>query len=229
MKTLDLIRQSSLFHAVNQDTLLLIQKKSLDRSVEEGEYFFLQGDKATHAYVLTQGRVKMLEISPDGSQVALRIITPGQTFGGIALLNPPEGYPASALAMEDSAALVWDTQSLRELVEIDPSISLNTMQIMHGYIQELQQRQHALVSQRVEQRIAHTLLKLASQSGKKTEKGVLIVIPLTRQDVAEMSGTTLFTVSRTLKEWERQGVLETGREKVLIRDPHGLVRIAEDL
>lgn len=226
---LNILRQSSLFSGVSNELLKTIFKHSTKRTVEVDSYFFMQGDKASHAYVLIEGLVKMLQVTPDGHQIALRIMTPGQTFGGIALIDPPEGYPASALAMEDSAALAWDTRTLRELVSKEPAISINTMQIMHRYIQELQERQRALVSQRVEQRIARTLLKLAAQSGKKTETGVLIDMPLTRQDVAEMSGTTLYTVSRTLKEWERNGILETGREKVLIRAPHDLVRIAEDL
>jgi len=130
--------------------------------------------------------------------------------------------------MENSSALAWDTQTLRDLVNRDPSISLNTMQIMHSYIEDLQDRQSALISERVDQRIARTLLKLASQTGKKTDEGVLIDIPLTRQDVAEMSGTTLYTVSRTLSEWERQGIVKIGRERVAILQPHELVKIAED-
>jgi CRP-like cAMP-binding protein len=103
------------------------------------------------------------------------------------------------------------------------------MGLMHGYISELQERQKALVTDRVEQRVARILLKLAAQSGKKIDEGVLIDLPITRQDIAEMSGTTLFTVSRTLNEWERGGLLEIGRERVVIRDPHGLVSIADEL
>jgi CRP-like cAMP-binding protein len=103
------------------------------------------------------------------------------------------------------------------------------MSLMHGYISELQERQKALVTDRVEQRIARILLKLAAQSGRKIDEGVLIDLPLTRQDIAEMSGTTLFTVSRTLNEWEREGLLEIGRERVVIREPHGLVSISDDL
>jgi CRP-like cAMP-binding protein len=103
------------------------------------------------------------------------------------------------------------------------------MKLMHGYITELQDRESALTSEKAEQRIARTLLKLAAQTGKKVEGGILIDMPLSRQDVAEMTGTTLFTVSRTLKIWERQGFLSAGRERVLLHDPHSLVRIADDL
>jgi len=228
-ETRELIRQSNLFRDVDPDVFGQVIETSISRSVEGDGFFFLQGDPATHAYVLVKGRVKMIQITPNGQQITLRIMTPGQTYGGIALLNPKAGYPATAQAVEDSTALAWDTSHLRELVEKDPSISLNVMGLMHGYISELQERQKALVTDRVEQRIARIILKLAAQSGKKIDQGVLIDLPITRQDIAEMSGTTLFTVSRTLNEWERSGLLEIGRERVVIREPHGLVSIADEL
>jgi CRP-like cAMP-binding protein len=225
----ELVRRSSLFKEIRPDILTQVLDASVPRSVEEDGFFFLQGDPATHAYVLVEGRVKMIQITPNGQQITMRIMTPGQTYGGIALLNPRAGYPATAQAAENSTALAWDTARLRELVEKEPSISLNVMGLMHGYISELQEREKALVTDRVEQRIARILLKLAAQSGKKIEDGVLIDLPITRQDIAEMSGTTLYTVSRTLNEWERDGLLEIGRERVVICEPHGLVSIADEL
>ncbi|MFL7870980.1 MAG: Crp/Fnr family transcriptional regulator [Anaerolineales bacterium] len=225
----ELVRRSSLFKDIRSAVFSQVMETSAPRSVEEDGFFFLQGDPATHAYVLVEGRVKMIQITPNGQQITMRIMTPGQTYGGIALLNPRAGYPATAQAVENSTALAWDTAHLRELVEKEPSISLNVMGLMHGYISELQERQKALVTDRVEQRIARILLKLAAQSGRRIEEGVLIDLPITRQDIAEMSGTTLYTVSRTLNEWERDGLLEIGRERVVIREPHGLVSIADEL
>lgn len=227
--TESLVRQSRLFQDVSPESVERILAAGVIRSVEHEGFYFLQGDPASHAYVLLEGRVKMLQITPNGQQITMRIMTPGQTFGGIALLKPEAGYPATAQAAEDSTAIAWDTAGLRRLVEHEPAISLNVMSLMHGYIDELQQRQKALVTDRVEQRIARILLKLAAQSGQKTDEGILIAIPITRQDIAEMSGTTLFTVSRTLNEWDREGLLEIGRERVVIRQPHQLVQIADDL
>jgi CRP/FNR family transcriptional regulator, nitrogen oxide reductase regulator len=224
-----IIRESNLFCDVSDEGFEQVMTSGTLRSVEGGGFFFMQGDPAVHAYVLVSGRVKMVQITPNGQQITLRIMTPGQTFGGIAILKPESGYPATSHAEEDSTAMAWDTAHLRELANKEPSITMNAMQLMHGYITELQERQQALVTGRVEQRIARILLKLAADSGKKVEDGVLINIPLTRQDVAEMSGTTLFTVSRTMSEWERNGLLKIGREQVIIREPHRLVQIADDL
>jgi len=228
-RILELLQHSSMFNDASPELLVQIRARSVTRAVEQDGYYFMQGDPATHAYVLIEGRVKMLQVTPNGQQIVLRVLMPGETFAGIALLNPGAGYPASAQALENSRALAWDTETLRDLVTKDPSIALNTMSLMHWYITELQSRYRDLSTERVEQRIARILLKLVAQSGKKVDEGVLIDIPLTRQDIAEMTGTTLYTVSRTLSEWERQGTLKVGRERVVITNPHALVRIAEDL
>lgn len=225
----EIARQSMLFQGVSPAGLEQALAVGIPRSVEEGGFFFMQGDPATHAYVVVTGLVKMIQITPNGQQITLRMMIPGQTYGGIAMLNPKAGYPATAQAVEDSTAIAWDTAHLRSLAEKEPSLAFNTMQLMHGYITELQERQKALVTARVEQRIARILLKLAAEAGKKVAEGILIDMPLSRQDVAEMSGTTLYTVSRTLTEWERGGLLKIGRERVVVCNPHGLVSIADDL
>ena len=87
----------------------------------------------------------------------------------------------------------------------------------------------ALATERVERRVARALLRLVGQAGTKTEGGVLIDFPLSRQDLAELTGTTLHTVSRILSSWEHKGIIESGRRRIVICQPHGLVTIAEDL
>jgi len=108
-----------------------------------------------------------------------------------------------------------------------PYLSFDLMKLMTNYIQEMQQRYRELATEKVERRIARSLLRLAAQMGTKMDSG--IELTFTRQDLAEMSGTTLYTVSRVLSDWERQGLVEAGRERVLIRNPHGMVSIAEEL
>jgi CRP/FNR family transcriptional regulator, nitrogen oxide reductase regulator len=82
-------------------------------------------------------------------------------------------------------------------------------------------------TQQVEQRVAHALLRLAKQSGKKLDRGIEIDFPISRQDIAQMTGTTLHTVSRILSGWEQQGLVESGRQRIILRDPHGIVVLAE--
>ena len=82
-------------------------------------------------------------------------------------------------------------------------------------------------TQQVEQRVAHVLLRLAKQSGKKLDHGIEIDFPISRQDIAQMTGTTLHTVSRILSGWESQGLVESGRQRIILRDPHRIVVLAE--
>ncbi len=118
---------------------------------------------------------------------------------------------------------------MSRLMERFPPLARNAMRHMSARMQEMQNRVRELSTERVERRIANTLLRLANQTGVKSPAGVLINVALTRQDIAEMTGTTLYTVSRTLSRWEQEGIVESGRERVLIRAPHALVTIAEDL
>jgi CRP-like cAMP-binding protein len=151
-------------------------------------------------------------------------------FGSMAVLRPESEYPASAQAMEDSTALAWESTFLRKLAEKEPSLNLNLMELMRVHIEEMQARFREVATERVEQRLAQTLLRLAAQTGRREPDGrVTIDLPLTRQDLAEMIGTTLFSVSRLLSDWERRGLISAGRESVAILNPHGLVSIAEDL
>jgi len=200
-----------------------------ERSLEKGSFFFQQQDPAVHLYLLAAGRVKMCQVTEDGRQVTMRIVLPGQLFGGMALLGGKGTYPVSAEALEASMALSWRGESLRGLANSDPGLGLRMTEVMYAHVQEMQARFRELATERVERRVARALLRLASQAGRRLADGILIDLPLSRQEIAEMTGTTLFTVSRLLSEWERRGMIDAGRERVVIRRPHELVVIAEDI
>jgi len=225
--TLSLLRSAALFKALPDPALSEIASHSQTRAVEEGGFFFLQGKEARYIFVLSLGRVKLTQVSVDGQAVGMRMLAPGQMFAGGSILSPDARYPVSAEAMEDSAAWAWEAPVFRKLAEKYPALSFNLLQLMQAYIQEMQSRYRELHTERVEQRVANALVRLASQTGLKTQGA--IELSLSRQDLAEMSGTTLFTTSRLLAEWARQGILETGRMQVRILKPHQLVSIAENL
>src|SRR5215211_876466 len=222
------LRQVSVFQNATDDDLKLISQHSIERSIEEGEFFFFQGDPAIYFYVLISGRAKLLQTNPAGQQVNLRTISEWQMFGALGAVREASTYPATAQALQQSTALAVKSDYLRELMQTRPYLSVDLMKLMSGYIQEMQERYRELATEKVERRIARVLLRLTAQMGVKTKDGS-IELTFTRQELAEMSGTTLYTVSRVLSEWERQGLVEAGRERVVIRNPHGVVSIAEEL
>ena len=223
-----LLRRVSVFQNATDEDLKLFAQNSIERSIEEGEFFFFQGDPALYFYVLLSGRAKLMQMNSTGQQVNLRTINEWQMFGALGSVRENATYPASAQALEHSTALAIKSDFLRDMMQTRPYLSFDLMKLMTGYIQEMQERYRELATEKVERRIAHSLLRLVAQMGIKTLEGNL-ELTFTRQDLAEMSGTTLYTVSRVLSEWEKQGLVEAGRERVVIRKPHELVRISEGL
>jgi CRP-like cAMP-binding protein len=118
--------------------------------------------------------------------------------------------------------------AMQHLMERHPRLAINTMGTIGGRLQDTQARLRELSTERVERRIAHALIRLAEQAGRPVASGIVFDFAISRQDVAEMSGTTLHTVSRTLSAWEEQGIVEGGRQKITIRKPDALLAIAED-
>lgn len=224
------LKQVVVFQNATDTDLQLILQNSIIRSMEEGGFFFFQGDPADYLYVLTTGQAKLLQTNPSGQNVNLRTLYPWQMFGALGAVRNVASYPASAQALEDSTALAIRSDFLHDMLETRPYMSFDLMKLMTSYIQEMQNRYRELATERVEQRIASTLLRLAAQMGtKKNSKEAVIELAFSRQDMAEMIGTTLYTVSRLLSDWERRGIITTGRERVSILKPHELVRIADNL
>ena len=222
------LKQVVVFQHATDEDLELILKNSITRSIEEGSFFFMQGDEAHYLYILTSGQVKLMQSNPNGQQVNLRTIYPWQMFGALgAVRTDGAAYPASAQTLEDSTALATPSLFLRSMLETRPYLSFDLMNLMTSYIQEMQARYRELATERVEQRVANALVRLAGQSGIKSDQEAGIELSFSRQDVAEMTGTTLYTVSRLLSDWERKGIIKTGREKILVLNPHELVRIAD--
>jgi CRP-like cAMP-binding protein len=223
-----LIAQTPPFQNLSPAELDTVRQAAHLRYVERQGFFYYQDDPATNFYILIEGRIRLSEVTPEGHQVLVRFVSPGEAIGIIAVLKNSV-YPLAAQAVEDCRALAWDSTSLERLMERFPRIAINGLRLVSQRWHEVEERYRELATERVERRIAQTLLRLVRQVGQKTEGGILINLPLTRQDLAEMTGTTHYTVSRIFSRWEQENLIETGRGRVIICYPHGLARIAEDL
>jgi len=187
---------------------------------------FEEGEDVHSFFVLLHGHVRASKTTPAGQQVVVRYVTPGEIFGVAPAIGLTK-YPATATAVDDSVALAWPSAAWPRLVARHPALATNTLQTVGNRLQETHTRVVEMSTQQVERRVAHALLRLARQAGRKVEQGVEIDFPISRQDIAEMTGTTLHTVSRTLSAWESQGLIESGRQRVVLRDPHRLFTLAE--
>ena len=217
-----------LFRGLDPGEISAIIATARHRRVARRGVFFHQGTRASALHVLLHGRVKLVQTTAEGHQVVVRIVGPGDMFGGVALLGDT-AYPATAEAISAGEALAWPGPEIARLLTRHPTLALNALRVLANRLGELQDRYRELATERVERRVAHALARLARQAGRRDERGVRIDMTLTRQALAELAGTTLYTVSRILSAWQARGLIEAGRARVVIRDPHGLIAIAEDL
>ena len=217
-----------LFEGLPVDTLTRVVGLAHPKQLEAERFFFNEGDEADLFFVLTTGRVRLSQLTPEGHQVVLRLITPGDAFGGVGAFGEPT-YPVSAQAVEASVALAWTSATMRQLLETESRIAVNALGFVAARYHDLQRRHRQAMTERVERRVARALLRLVHDAGRRVDAGVEIAFPVSRQDIAEMTGTTLYTVSRLLSAWEERGIVRSGRQRIVLTKPHALVAIAEDL
>lgn len=193
---------------------------------QPGDLLIRQGDPADGLSILTQGTAKLCQLTPDGHQTLVRYITCGQEFGLIALV-PEQVYPLSIAAVTPCSALYWSGDTLVQAFLRFPRLGLNALRVMVVRNQETQLRYQELLTERVERRVALALLRLADQFGRTDEQGsILVDLPMTREDLAEFTGTTLFSTSRILRKWQLAGIIEPGR-RVVLNDVAAIHTIAE--
>jgi CRP/FNR family transcriptional regulator, nitrogen oxide reductase regulator len=225
---LEILASAPFFRSLTAVELKSVWQLSQRRHLTRGSYFFHQGEPATTFYILVEGRVRLTQITPEGHQIILHLASPGEGIGIIVALSNMT-YPVAAEVVEDATALGWDADATARMLEQYPRLALNGLRLVASRFRELQERYRELATERVERRVARALLRLTRQAGRRTKEGILIDMILSRQDLAEMTGTTLYTVSRILSGWEQRGIVASGRERVTILVPHDLVAIAEDL
>jgi CRP-like cAMP-binding protein len=228
MATVDrsLVANLSMFEGlapVEQDDLL---REARSVRYPKDSAVFEQGAEADRFFVLLHGHLRVEKTTAQGHQTVVRYVSAGELFGVAQALHLSH-YPATAVAAVDSIALAWPSSSWTRLTTRYPSLAGSALQTVGNRLQDAQARVIEISNEHVEKRVAHVLLRLAKQAGRKVEAGIEIDFPISRQDVAEMTGTTLHTVSRILSAWESQGLVEGGRQRIVLRDPHRLHLLAE--
>lgn len=218
----------AVFEALPPDDVDDILRLATSRRFAPGDRVFEQGQTATQFFVLLHGRLRVTQVTSEGQQVVVRMVNPGDLFG-IAKALQRLDYPGTATAVADSVVLCWPMSLWGEFLTRYPSLAVSAMQTMGSRLLEAQQRLRELSTEEVERRVAHAVLRLANQSGRKEAAGIRIDFPISKQDIAEMTGTTLHTVSRILTAWESAGLVEGGRQKLLVRDPHALLLLGDGL
>jgi CRP/FNR family transcriptional regulator, nitrogen oxide reductase regulator len=221
-----LIAELPVFAGLSDADLDFVLEGARSFHVSKDSAVFEQDVEALAFYLLLHGHVRVERTTPDGQKIIARYVSEGELIG-IAVALGRTSYPATAIAAVDCTVLSWPNARWPVLSSRLPSLSGNVIKTVGARMEDAQNRVVEMSTERVEQRVAHTLLRLVRQTGKKVEEGVEINFPISRQDIAEMTGTTLFTVSRILSDWEAKGLVKSGRQKIIVLQPHRLLVIAE--
>jgi CRP-like cAMP-binding protein len=194
-------------------------------TLKRGHVLARQGEPARVFCLVETGSLKLLQLTADGTEVIVRFVSPGEPFGGVVALNEAP-YPVSAHVVQPSVVRAWNRAALAELLGQYPQVRVNLMREMATHMTDALTRVRELTTARVDQRLAQTLLRLSRQCGQTGTEGILITQPLTRQELADLAGTTLYTVSRTLTKWESLGLIESRKRLLLLRSPEQLLHVA---
>ena len=187
---------------------------------------FLEGDTSRWFYLVRSGHVKIVRHSKTGKDVVLELLGPGEIFGGVAVIER-RPYPASAQATEPTVILKIPADPMIVLANRYPAF-IKEMALMIGRrLRAAHDSVTSLAVDPVEARLAAALLRLAKREGTRSDKGVTLPFHLTRQSLADMTGTTVETAIRILSRWLRDGVLDDDDGRLVLTDWDGLSALAE--
>jgi CRP/FNR family transcriptional regulator, nitrogen oxide reductase regulator len=195
------------------------------REHDRGGVLWNEGDRADSLTIILKGRVKIVRHA-DASDVILEIFNPGEPVGALAVYNDMP-YPATAICMEPTTLLSVPRADYFELLERRPDLARAIIRELTRLTVSLMRKLQESRGQRVETRIAKLFLTLAERMGRATPEGIEIPLRLSRQEVAEMVGTTVETTIRTMSRWGREGVMVTGEGRFVIPSREKLEAIAE--
>jgi CRP/FNR family transcriptional regulator, nitrogen oxide reductase regulator len=222
---LEILQQLPFFAGLAAADIASINRQFREYGYRPGETIYLSGDTGTYLYVVAAGKVKLLRHTVAGQDVLLDVLIPGEFFGS---LTPRVGdvYLETAQAQTAVCVLAISSHTFRTILQEYPSTAMAILDLTAVRLQEAQETVRQLSAHPVEQRIAVTLLKLAAKLGQNADEGLLIQMPLSRDDLAQMTGTTTETASRIMSQFQREGLVRSGRQWIAIADRSRLESIA---
>jgi CRP-like cAMP-binding protein len=221
----DVRRSSPFFRRLSAVDLERLASIAVSKTYERGEVIFSEGDAPAYLHTISSGRVKMVKHMASGREVILEIMGPGDPLGAVVAYED-RPYPASAVALETVQAFLLPRSELFAMLEQHPSVVRGFLSGMARRIVELTQRIPEVAGGRVETRFALLFLKLSDNLGRPEGDGVFVPMSLSRQDLADLTGTTLETSIRVMSRWGKEGTVLTRPDGFLVGDRRALEHLA---
>jgi len=222
----DALRRTTIFRRLGADDRARLAAVAALKDFEKGDAIFSEGDASDHLYTIVSGRVKVFKTTARGSDIILEIFGPGDPLGAVAAYEG-RAFPASASAMEPTTCLSIPRQTFFLLLESHPTLVRGLLIGLTHRLVELNARLAELSGGRVEARLARLFLKLASDMGKPhRDGGIFIALVLSRQEIADMTGTTIETSIRIMSRWGKEDIVRTDHDGFVVLDRAALEALA---
>ena len=200
----------------------LIAGATREQTFAPGKFIFAEGEPAHALWAVKNGLVHIIKFGVDGREIVLEVIPPGELFGAVVALQK-QPYPASAMAAEPSVVWHIPANLARELCQKHPSLRSAILDQVTTRLRGAHERLRSIALERVEQRLARMLLTLADKIGQRS--GTVTELNVTRQELADMIGTTVETTIRITSKWQRARIISSSRNRIALADPERLRKI----
>jgi CRP-like cAMP-binding protein len=217
----ELLRRVSLFRRLAPEARARVAAVAHLRSYERGDLIFSEGDAGDVFIAIVTGRVKVFKSTPAGKEIILEIFSDGDPLGAVAVYERA-AFPASALALEPTQCVRIEQAAFFRLLEQDPVIVRGLLSGLTIRLAELTRRLAELTGARVDARFARLFLKLCDQIGRPERGGMFVPMPLSRQELADLTGTTIETTIRIMSRWQKDDVLHTEKDGFVVIDRNAL-------
>src|SRR5262245_3896847 len=222
-----LLKATPIFSRLAPADRRTIAEASRVQRFEKGELIFEQESPSDAFYAIASGRVKIFKMMPNGKDLILEVFGPGDPLGAVAVyMDRP--FPASARALEDTTCVIIPRAVFFRLLETQPSLVRGLLLGLTIRLVELTNRLTELTGGRIEPRVARLFLKLASEMGRADRGGTFIPLPLSRQELADMTGTTIETCIRIMSRWNKDGIVRTEKDGFVVVDRPALERLSRE-
>ncbi|HEY1262175.1 MAG TPA: Crp/Fnr family transcriptional regulator [Terriglobales bacterium] len=218
------VQRSAIFADLGPAETAHVVAAAQERNLSRRQTLFFVGDPIRQLWLLTAGCVKLMQVGPSGCEVILRVAGAGEVVGDFGFCAR-DTHRATAQALQPSKVLIWEAAVFDALSERFPLLRRNMLRVLNHRLNEMDERFREISTEKVAPRLSSQLGRLLLQMGNRVEGG--IEISLSREELAQLTGTTLFTVSRMLSRWEQDGIVKARREAVLVCDSQALVEMAE--
>jgi CRP/FNR family transcriptional regulator, nitrogen oxide reductase regulator len=222
----ELLSHATIFRTLSLENRRRLAAVSVVCFFHRGDCIFSEDDEASSLYTVLNGRVKIVKLTPAGQEAILEVFGPGDPLGAVAAYER-RPYPASAVAMEDVTCLRIESGAFFSLLEQHPSLVRSVLSGLNLRLVELTKRIAELTGGRVENRIARLLIRLSREFGRPDRGGIFIRMALTRQELADMTGTTVETCIRVMSRWTKEGVIRTDEDGFVVLQPEVLELLSQ--